>query len=289
MNIKNPDIQYDIQKQMQSFESPTSNTERRKTKENIILPHQPDRGSKNKYDKETTEKPGRKAKKNKRTSHYFRCRFFSMSNHECVCACAWGGVCAAFRVKSNDPGMRKLSSSASSGLFVVDSGSCCSAASPVNRALSLPPRGLGDLFCRGCGTPASFSRFTASFPGTGVSSRVASLSLAIPAAADASDTESVVSSSDESTASLRALMLLPDDLEPKLFRRWTARADAMADFQRARGLKCSRRPVERSCSAEASWVVSHCGDGTFVRGGVARGRIGNVRDRSAPALPWDVW
>src|SRR5690606_24858232 len=42
----------------------------------------------------------------------------------------------------------------------------------------------------------------------------------------------------------------------KMPKRVRALADAMADFHLARGLKLSRRPLERSCAVDGAWVVS---------------------------------
>ena len=56
-----------------------------------------------------------------------------------------------------------------------------------------------------------------------------------------------------SEASEKASLLVREEIELK---RWRARAPAMAARHRARGSKCSRRPV-RSCSVDGRWDVSH--------------------------------
>ena len=69
------------------------------------------------------------------------------------------------------------------------------------------------------------------------------------------------SSSSSSSLGISRLMGFVDPLSLEaLAPAWSlmrARVELMADFQRARGLKFSRRPG-RSVSVDGVWMVSHC-------------------------------
>ena len=104
------------------------------------------------------------------------------------------------------------------------------------------------------------------------------------------------SSSSESRTSSPVpplFQLLAPELEfvPDLENLPMARAEAMAARHFARGSKWSRRPLERSCSVDARWVVSHW------RGRVCKPKEGRTKEdrKNAPdgqELPQpsnDVW
>ncbi len=167
----------------------------------------------------------------------------------------------------------RSSSSSESCPMTVDSGSSCRACSGNMGCSSPVSRALGTCSCKGAGIAVWSSLFIAPTAASGTSAAScasyggvtctksfapgSTVGSALLAACACSAGDS--SSSDESAVLFHPPLL--DDLVvlrlPRLFRRCTARADAIAAFQRALGLKCSRRPVDKSCSVDASCVVSH--------------------------------